>query len=490
MIEMKYDEEKNNLKLPKNIRQVGKPGEKMKIYVEDYVITYINQIARESTDQQRLAVLLGRLGKNQEDTIAFIDGAVEAKNVTVQDDQVIFTSVIWTQIYDEIGQYFHNTEVVGWFLTRPGKSLGINEKITKMHVDNFPGVDKALLIIDPLDHDEAFYIYDQGKLVRQEGYYIYYERNEDKQNYMVDHKTSESSESGENNIFLRKREEIFGRRQSQKEKDSGKNSLLSKIGTLGHKNAGETDQGAGETKASSGTKDTAGTKDEKTSSSDLFRGMKRASSLVATFAILFALIFGFTQLNRNQTTPVNSTADEGTIPVDVAQGELETAESLGQSSDLGVNSGADGTDNSAVADNGIVTDNNAAADNGTVTDNNAVADNSAEADSGAAADGSGAVDVIEDGAAVTGEDGTSLDLADGENTDDDVEDVSVADASGESEVAVQNVIRQYEVQVGDTLAGITEKFYNDYSYIEMIQEMNQIEDPDMIYPGMMLNLPD
>lgn len=447
MIEMKYDEEKNNLKLPKNIRQVGKPGEKMKIYVEDYVITYINQIARESTDQQRLAVLLGRLGKNQEDTIAFIDGAVEAKNVTVQDDQVIFTSEIWTQIYDEIGQYFHNTEVVGWFLTRPGKSLGINEKITKMHVDNFPGVDKALLIIDPLDHDEAFYIYDQGKLVRQEGYYIYYERNEDMQNYMVDHKTSESSESGENNIFLRKREEIFGRRQSQKEKDSGKNSLLSKIGTLGHKNTGETDQGAGETKASSGTKDTAGTKDEKTSSPDLFRGMKRASSLVATFAILFALIFCFTQLNRNQTTPVNSTADEGTIPVDVAQGELETAESLGQSSDLEVNSGADGTDNSAV-------------------------------------------DVIEDGAAVTGEDGTSLDLADGENTDDDVEDVSVADASGESEVAVQNVIRQYEVQVGDTLAGITEKFYNDYSYIEMIQEMNQIEDPDMIYPGMMLNLPD
>ena len=187
MIEMKYDEEKNNLKLPKNIRQVGKPGEKIKIYVEDYVITYINQIARESADQQRLAVLLGRLGKNKEDTVAFIDGAVEAKNVVVQEDQVVFTSEIWTQIYDEIGQYFHNTEIVGWFLTRPGKSLGINDQITKIHVDNFPGVDKALFIVDPLDNDEAFYIYDQGNLVRQDGYYIYYDRNEDMQNYMVDH---------------------------------------------------------------------------------------------------------------------------------------------------------------------------------------------------------------------------------------------------------------------------------------------------------------
>ena len=55
------------------------------------MITYINQIARESADQQRLAVLLGRLGKNKEDTVAFIDGAVEAKNVVVQEDQVVFT---------------------------------------------------------------------------------------------------------------------------------------------------------------------------------------------------------------------------------------------------------------------------------------------------------------------------------------------------------------------------------------------------------------
>ena len=69
MVEMKFDEAKNSLKLPKNIRQVGKPGEKMKIYVEDYVITYINQIARESAEQQCLAVLLGRVGKMKEETV-------------------------------------------------------------------------------------------------------------------------------------------------------------------------------------------------------------------------------------------------------------------------------------------------------------------------------------------------------------------------------------------------------------------------------------
>lgn len=47
MIEIKYDESKNNLKLPKNIRQIGKPGDKTRIYIEDYVVTYINQMTAD-----------------------------------------------------------------------------------------------------------------------------------------------------------------------------------------------------------------------------------------------------------------------------------------------------------------------------------------------------------------------------------------------------------------------------------------------------------
>lgn len=466
MVELKFDDEKNNLKLPKNIRQVGKPGEKIKIYVEDYVITYINQIARESTDQQRLAVLLGKLGKNKEDTVAFIDGAVEARGVVVQEDQVVFTSEIWTQIYDEIGQYFHNTEVVGWFLTRPGKSLGINDKITKIHVDNFPGVDKALFIIDPVDHDEAFYIYSQGELARQEGYYIYYERNEDMQNYMVDHKSGESTEQQAGNAFLKKKEEILERRQAQK-KENGKVPLFSRHGASSAKKTGEpsSEKSAKTLQASEAKKtDPASEEDKKSKafSGDLLKGMKRASSLVVTFAILFALIFGFSQLNRRQTQEVSNPSGNDMVPVDVASGDL-TAED-----------GASGND--AVADAG-----DAAVD---VSAGDAVSgnDGSAEVSAGGNADASNA-DSTGEGAAGAQTSG-SADAATGASDD------ASADAGGESEVAVQNVIRQYEVQYGDTLAEISVKFYNDYKYIQLIQEMNQIEDPDKIYPGMMLNLPD
>lgn len=449
MVELKYDEEKNNLKLPKNIRQVGKPGEKIRIYVEDYVITYINQIARESADHQHLAVLLGKIGKNKEDTVAFIDGAVEAKGVVVQDDQVVFTSEIWTQIYDEIGQYFHNTEVVGWFLTRPGKSLGINDKITKIHVDNFPGTDKALFIIDPLDHEEAFYIYSQGELVRQDGYYIYYERNEDMQNYMVDHKTQDSTEPQTTSIFLKKKEELLERRQSQKKKE-GKSMLFSKITSSDNKKNDEKKETRPEVSESE--------KDRKFSG-DLYKGMKRASSLVVTFAILFALIFGFTQLNRRQTQEVSSNHSNDMVPVDVAEGDLllqdESAEenNLGDTEENAVAAGSDGAE--GASDFLDVTEETGSTNTTDV----------AQAQSQAADESENGIE---------------------ESSDND----SLAELSGETEVAVQNVIRQYEVREGDTLAGISEKFFDDYKYIEIIQEMNQIEDPDMIYPGMMLNLPE
>ena len=45
MIEvMSHLNSQEKLKLPKNIRQIGLPEEKKKIYVEDYVVTYMRTV--------------------------------------------------------------------------------------------------------------------------------------------------------------------------------------------------------------------------------------------------------------------------------------------------------------------------------------------------------------------------------------------------------------------------------------------------------------
>lgn len=182
------------LKLPKNIRQIGLPEDKRKIYVEDYVVTYMNQLAAEYPNQQSAAVLLGFYTRQKDMRLTFINGAIGIPAAKVEDDQISFSSDLWEEVYDIMRKYFRKCEIVGWFLTRPGKSLGINEKITKIHVDQFPGKEKTLFLMDPLDKEEAFFIYENGKLTRQHGYYIYYERNEEMQNYMIENRKGKGTE--------------------------------------------------------------------------------------------------------------------------------------------------------------------------------------------------------------------------------------------------------------------------------------------------------
>ena len=39
-----------------------------------------------------------------------------------------------------------------------------------------------------MEKEEVFHFYENGSLCPHEGYYIYYEKNEEMQNYMIEHK--------------------------------------------------------------------------------------------------------------------------------------------------------------------------------------------------------------------------------------------------------------------------------------------------------------
>ena len=183
-----------DVKLPKNIRQIGTPPSNKRTYIEDYVVTFLNYIARPGSTHARGAVLLGEVKESQIGTLIFISGAVEADNLEFDMDESEFTQEAWADIYEKVKEYFPELSVVGWFLSRMGFSTAINQKIEKLHIDNFPGQDKVLYITDSLESDDAFYMYEHGQLIKQKGYYIYYVKNEAMQNYIVAQKGDTSEE--------------------------------------------------------------------------------------------------------------------------------------------------------------------------------------------------------------------------------------------------------------------------------------------------------
>ncbi|MEE1341471.1 MAG: LysM domain-containing protein [Lachnospiraceae bacterium] len=232
MIEVIYNQEEQRsnskeipIKLPRNIRQIGSPNPYHRIYIEDYVITYLNKLALPSNTYSRGAILLGTYKKAEDYQVLFISGAVEAQNLELDLDETVFTNATWSHIYEGIKNYFPELEVVGWFLSRMGFSVEINEKILKTHLDNFPGVDKTLYMIDSLENEDAFYLFEQGGLRRQAGYYVYYEKNEAMQSYLLSQKETEQDNEEEaggkiierDQALLKSYREAMEKRQDKRE---------------------------------------------------------------------------------------------------------------------------------------------------------------------------------------------------------------------------------------------------------------------------------
>ncbi len=192
MIEIVYDQNENTednifagIALPKNIRQIGAPSGNIRIYIEDYVMTYLSQMANPNSTFARGAILVGEGVKSENGEVVFISGALPAQNLELDLEETTFDDATWSCIYQEVKTYFPDLEVMGWFLSRMGFSTEVNDMIVKLHLDNFQGTDKVLYIMDALEGEDAFYMAEGEYLRRQSGYYIYYARNEAMQNFMI-----------------------------------------------------------------------------------------------------------------------------------------------------------------------------------------------------------------------------------------------------------------------------------------------------------------
>lgn len=190
MIEIIYNETGKKgssvvVKPPKNIRQIGSPRGRHKIYVEDYVYTFLHSAAFEGECQKRGAILLGRSEMSQDIRYTFISGAISCDQFIFQNDNILFDESCWEYIYKEIKQYFDNQEIVGWFLGLTGFPMELTPMVESCHRKYFAGRDKVLFLSEPSEGEDVFFAFEQGILQKKEGYYIYYEKNLPMQEYMV-----------------------------------------------------------------------------------------------------------------------------------------------------------------------------------------------------------------------------------------------------------------------------------------------------------------
>ena len=78
-------------KLPKNIRQIGERDQVLKLYVEDYVNTYLKQLRPAKGADLRVGLLLGNREIHEDVPYVFVDGALEMETVAKDGEKAVFT---------------------------------------------------------------------------------------------------------------------------------------------------------------------------------------------------------------------------------------------------------------------------------------------------------------------------------------------------------------------------------------------------------------
>ena len=202
-------------KLPKNIRQVGERDQVVKLYIEDYVNTYLKRLYPAGGQDLRVGLLLGEIRTEEGIPFLFIDGALEMEQVTREGEKVEFTEETWKKAYQVMEQMFPHRSVQGWFLCgAPGCALSPLD-YWKQHGQYFSGKNQLMYLNSGLEGEEAIYTASEDGFYKLRGYSIYYERNQMMQDYMVSRKDARRVESGTRDMVIQDfRDRMEERKQS------------------------------------------------------------------------------------------------------------------------------------------------------------------------------------------------------------------------------------------------------------------------------------
>lgn len=190
-------------KLPKNIRQIGERDQTVRLYLEDYVNTYLKRLYPRGGQDLRVGILLGNVEEHDGTPYLFVDGAMEMEEVTENGEKVAFTEPAWKKTYQSMEQMFPKRVIMGWFLCgAPGSTLSpLN--YWKEHGQYFAGKNQLMYLNSGLEGEEAVYVTSEDGFYKLRGYSIYYERNQMMQDYMILRKDARRVESGTGDTVIR-----------------------------------------------------------------------------------------------------------------------------------------------------------------------------------------------------------------------------------------------------------------------------------------------
>lgn len=170
--EESYDSEQGKRELPKNIRQIGSPDIGDRIYIENKVHEYMHPYA--ASQEKTVYVLLGRFENLIGRQCVFVEAAICLEEIAFEGECPVWSDDSWAYLYKKLKHAYDNMVIVGWAMDIRGQLPNLTVAIEKLHRTYFGGEHQILYLMDSLEKEDAFYSLKNGYLKRRAGYYIYY----------------------------------------------------------------------------------------------------------------------------------------------------------------------------------------------------------------------------------------------------------------------------------------------------------------------------
>lgn len=445
-------------RMPKNIRQIGGREERMKVYMEDYVSTYLRKLQEEREEPGAVGMLTGERQSDQSPDCVFISGAVEMSGADTEGGRLRLTEAAWTSAYESLGTYFSGQELCGIFVCEGSCRRFRRQALFAAVRESFPDDNEALLYILTEDGEEIFYRITRKGEERLQGYYCYFERNEAMQEYMMDNLRRRQIEKEE--LPVRRSESCDRPQESWRQAGQIRGSE----GTLGDPAESFRERMRRSQEEKSGRKSGRGVFALCAAMAVIVFAsglllMQKEQGGIQVQDILDRLKINASELLEVSARPEGTTAEstraaQGGVIVEEIPGNVYPTEENSQPSEVSSEE-PDETSTDFQAETST--------DAQTETSTDSQTETSAAPASESAAEQSG-----------------ETESADGSD------EMSAAETSVET-AASTGV--SYVVQAGDSLYSISRRFYGTESMVSRIQEMNNLTNADLIKEGQTLILP-
>lgn len=447
---------KQEIVLPKNIRQIGEIQQEKKVYLEDYVMTYIRK--KEKEGQEGCAgILVGRKEEDEQGAYLFLTGALLLHPELETEER-------WKRLEEEKETFFPELEPWGYFLMGTLEEERLEEITERL-------TGEPVIIFHLQEGEETVYWAADKQYNRLSGYFVFYERNPQMQKYIAETEEPRSveEESGDDQAIVSFREKVKEKTQSRR--SGGIRYLASSFLVLTILMLGVTIVNGYDRMKSMETLI------EQISIQQQEREAAQTSAVKAEQEASDAGRSTMSEMQTGGPGEGQDEAEEGAKAAETA-GALENGKEEEENARAAVSTSA-GEEN--VEANASAAAASADPLTGTQSDG-ALQDMAARLESQGAAQLSGgsAASIAEQSLAERNYSAEDAPLPDQE-------------ISGKTDEALEAARRQsqsvYTIKYGDTLADISQKYYGNLDMVEKICEQNEISDANLIVPGQKIVLP-